>query len=240
MSDEMDCPFCAGKGCLDAVSYFERGDRSEELFSQQENLRRRVERAQLVTDARGPLRERLPLPVYTDSANQQDIAELNWHFAETKAKLAAVSLPARKDIDAQTSRVQAMLEPLEDHPFPRPPDAPPVPVADRVYGAPRLFFFDSLLSTWDYDGVAMRCSRLLWEAARWQWGKDNRPDNKSADGADGMAALRYGTAIMHHTAVKHDPNAWKRRLSPEDALMWSIIERDRQRRGQRRLLAREG
>jgi phage terminase large subunit-like protein len=203
---------------------------TDELFSQQENLRQRVERAQAITELRGPVPERKKLPVYTDSANQQEIAELNWHFAHTGTKLAAIQLPAGKDIIGQTSRVQAMMEPLEDHAFPTSPHQPTPKPEDRVYGAPRLFFFDSLFSRWTLDGISMTCSRLLWEIGSWQWGKDNKPDDRSADGADGCAALRYGCSVLQHTAAKQDPNAWKRDLPPQDVMLWNIIERERSRR----------
>jgi len=203
---------------------------TDELFSQRENLRQRVERAHAITELRGKLKERHHLPAYTDNANVTEINELNWHFGQTGAPLAAIALPGKKDILGQTSRAQAMLEPLEDHAYPMRPDVPMLRPDERVYGAPRLFFFDTLSSRWELDGVTMQCSRVLWELSNWKWGKDNKPDDKSADGADMMAALRYGASVMQQTVQRQDQHAWKRNLAPADVLLWNVIERDRQKR----------
>lgn len=191
---------------------------TDELFSQDDNLASRAERLMVIA---GP-RDRA-IPVYVDSANPQDAAELNWHFQRLGAPLAAVPLPMKKQVDKMVLRAHALLEPDDDRKYPSilglGDDKNP------IYGAPRLFFFDTLCSTWRWQERQMQCSRLIWEIQRLSWGATGKPDKTSADGADCCDALVYGCAIVAAGVRLPEQEMWTRNLRPEDILIWRAIER---------------
>lgn len=191
---------------------------TDELFSQQATLRQRAERAKVVTALRGDVDLKRPLPVYTDSANPQDIAELNWHFQELQVPLAAMPIPFQKKVDDMILRVHSMLEPDPERVYPT--ELEP----ETTFGAPRLFFFNDLFSSWERNGTAMECSRLLWEIASYTWGRGNKPNKDSADGADACDCLVYGCSIMAQAIHRKNPQEWRYRLSPRDVLLWDTID----------------
>ena len=163
---------------------------TDEYFSKDENLAHRATRMAAITG-----NPEKPLPVYCDSANPQDAAELNWHFARIGAPLAAHKLPFQKKVDQMLLRVQSLLEPDDDRQYPKitglvDEDGEP------FYGAPRLFFFDRLLSSWVRDGRDMHCSRLLWELQRLSWGKNGKPDKESAAGSDMCDCFDAETEVL--------------------------------------------
>jgi phage terminase large subunit-like protein len=202
---------------------------TDEFFSQEATLRQRVERMGAVTAMRGAVARDRQLPVYVDSQAAQDIAELNWHFGETETPLGALKLPFRKaegpgktPTESWLLRVHSLLEPDVDRPYP----SVMQPEGETIYGAPRLFFFDTLYSVWELpDGQQMRGSRLLWEIARYTFGKDGRPDKKSADGGDACDALLYGCNVLTEGAEARDTDSWKRKLQPADVLIWERVHR---------------
>jgi len=202
-----------------AVLFFAADDEgnyyvTDEFFSQDDSLAHRAERMHLISGER----ERA-VPCYVDTANPQDTRELNWHFERIGAKIGAIPLPMKKRIEEFILRVHALLEPDDERKY------PPLTGLGDCSGAPRLFIFDSLMSTWKWNERNMQCSRLLWEVQRLAWGKDGRPDKDSADGADACDCLVYGANILA-AGVKHsDPEAWLRNLPPADAMIWKAIER---------------
>lgn len=187
---------------------------TDEYFSQDDPLAHRAERIKLIVGD-----QKLPLPMYVDSANQQDIAELNWHFKRINAPVGATQLPFKKSIESSIMRTQAMLEPDDERTYPDILES-----LKDVRGSPRLLFFDRLVSSWKWGQKEMQCSRLLWEMQRLQWGKDGRPDKESADGADCCDCMGYGTMIQAAGARVIDHDAWMRKMSVKDALIWKIIE----------------
>lgn len=191
---------------------------TDEYFSQDEQLARRAERMAVL--AGKPDRK---LPCYVDSANPQDIAELNWHFDRLGAPLGAVTLPFGKKVDEFVLRVHSLLEPDDERKFPK------ITGRGDIHGSPRLLLFNNLLSIWKWDERIMQCSRLIWELQRLVWGKDGKPDKDSADGADCSDALIYGCNIMASGTRQLYPEAWKRGLREIDLILWDAIERSDRR-----------
>ena len=199
---------------------------SDELFSQEATLRDRATRMAAITKGRGEVPLDNPLPVYVDSANPQDIAELNWHFNELDIPLAALSLPFKKVVDTKHEdsmilRVYSLLEPDEERIYPKCTHD----FDYDIHGAPRLFFFDSLYSTWVLDGVVQHGSRLFWELMKYSWGKNGKPEKKTADGADLCDALMYGCNIVARAAPPPQVDSRLDKLSAQDRLLWSKILR---------------
>lgn len=208
-----------------AVLYFAADDLgnyfvTDEFFSQDDTLARRSERMAAIVGKR-----EIAIPCYVDSANPQDTAELNWHFQRIGAPIGATALPMRKNVDDMVLRTHALLEPDDERPYPQfIPGFEKNPLTGQVvYGAPRLYFFNSLMSTWKWSERDMRCSRLLWELGRLSWGKDGKPDKDSADGADCSDALIYGCSIMALGVRQSEPDAWLKKLSLADAVVWNAI-----------------
>ena len=197
---------------------------SDELFSQEATLRDRAIRMGAITEARGEVDPNCPLPVYVDSANQQDIAELNWHFNQLELPLAALTLPFKKvkdtsKEDSMILRVYSLLEPDDNLAYPKYAHD----FDYTIHGAPRLFFFDSLYSTWQFDGAAQYTSRLFWELGMYAWGKDGKPNTKTADGADLCDCLMYGCNIMARAEPEPRADPRLQQLSAGDRLIWSRV-----------------
>lgn len=188
---------------------------SDEYFSQDDSLANRCERMQAVTG-----RKDRSIPVYVDSANPTDMMELNWHFQRLGAPMGAVPIPVKKDVDKFVLRVHSLLEPAEERTYP-----PCIPNKLNVHGAPRLFIFNNIGSTWRWEERDMRCSRLIWEMARLSWGDNQKPDKDSADGADATDALIYGCSIIQQGLIVEQVKDWKKDLSVQDTLLWMAIER---------------
>lgn len=199
----------------------------DEYYSQDEHLAVRAAKIKLKV---GPV-EGASIPVYVDSANPQDIAELNWHFGQIGAKLGAVSLPMKKRVEQMILRVQSMLEPSTERKYNL-----LISKLRGVYGAPRLVMFDSLQSTWKASGDRLvTASRLRWELRRLVWGNNQKPDKNSAGGSDMIDALVYGCSILaigHHKREPIDPYS---SMSAQDAQIWRAMDRmdERARRGEK-------
>ena len=190
---------------------------TDEYFSQDENLAHRADRMHSIAGDKDR-----SIPVYVDSANPQDIAELNWHFARNKAPFGAVQLPFQKRVDDMILRTHSMLEPDDERKYPK------ITGQGECHGAPRLFFFDDLMSTWTLDGRTMYCSRLLWEMQRLVWGKNSKPNKDSADGADCVDCLIYGTSVRATGVRQEESEAWMRGLSQDEIMIWKLIDRQDQ------------
>lgn len=191
---------------------------TDEYFSRDEHLAHRAQRLAAITGEREK-----PLPVYCDSANPQDAAELNWHFSRVSAPLAAHQLPFQKKVEKMILRVHSLLEPDDDRPYPSITGLIDVD-GNPFYGAPRLFFFDRLVSTWIYNSRAMNCSRLLWEIQRLSWGKTGRPDKDSADGSDCLDALAYGCSILSAGVKIEKEDVWQKNLPVRDQIIYRAME----------------
>jgi len=199
---------------------------TDEFFSQDDTLARRAERMAALVGKRDRA-----LPCYVDSANPQDMAELNWHFSRIAAPIGAIPLPIQKRVDEMVLRTHALLEPDPDRLYPKiipsfghPVDPAAEPNFKPVFGAPRIFFFNNLTSTWKWESRDMNCSRLLWEMQRLSWGENGKPDKDSADGADACDALVYGCSIMAAGTRQPEEQAWKKQLSLADRVIWNVIE----------------
>jgi len=200
-----------------ASLYFAADDKgtyyiTDEYFSQDETLAARAERLASLVGKKEP-----PIPAYVDSANPQDVAELNWHFQRIGASIGAVPLPMQKKVDDMVLRVHSLLEPDDERLYPK------IAGVGDTFGAPRLLLFNTLCSTWKYREKDMTASRLLWELQRLSW-KAGKPDKDSADGADCCDCLVYGCSILQTGITLDQPEAWKKGLSPSDLLMWQWID----------------
>lgn len=191
---------------------------TDEYFSQDETLAHRAERMSVMTGEQPQ-----KLPVYVDSANPQDVAELNWHFNRMGASLAALLLPFPKRVDDMVLRVHSLLETDDERLY------PPITDFKTLYGAPRLYFFDTLHSTWSWNNREMQCSRLLWEMERLSWGKIGKPDKESADGADCCDCLIYGCNVRASGVREQATPAWQRNLPADQVRLWTLIERQDRR-----------
>jgi Terminase large subunit, T4likevirus-type, N-terminal len=206
---------------------------TDEFFSQDDTLARRAERMAAIAGKRDRA-----VPCYVDSANPQDTAELNWHFQRIGAPIGAVPLPMRKRIEDMVLRTHALLEPDPEKAYPVCiPGFEEKRGQPLVYGAPRLFFFNDLMSSWKWDERDMLCSRLLWEMQRLSWGENGKPDKESADGGDACDTLVYGCSILSSGVRREEPQAWLKKLPIADQLIWAAIQ---QQDRYRAVLIREG
>jgi hypothetical protein len=186
---------------------------TDEYFSQDEPLAHRAERIKMILG-----RVDKSVPCYVDSANPQDIRELNWHFNRIGAKIGALKLPMQKRVEHMILRVHSMMEPHEERQF-------NVWTGKKnLYGAPRLLLFSDLCSTWyEYD-KKVQASRLVWEIKRLSWDGE-KPDKNSAGGGDMTDALIYGCSILARgteDAEHIDPYAG---MNPTDALIHRHMDR---------------
>jgi phage terminase large subunit-like protein len=177
-----------------------------EFYSQQESHTARV------TALWQALKDTFRIPdddwfvFYCDTANPQDIMELNVWSQKAGARMVFTSLDhGLKAREAGIQRVQEYLQPLAGRTTPHEVKRPTPPK-----GEPMLYFFDSLNSNWVEGEEAVATSRLLWEVQRYSWRRARRneahptdADEKSAGGAHMLAALRYG--IMARLAAPDQP-----------------------------------
>lgn len=183
-----------------------------EYYSQQESHSTRIDTLWRMVRKIYPLGDDDYMVFYCDTANPQDIMELNVWAQKVGARMVFTSLDhGKKAREAGIQRVQEYLEPLSSRST---PDEVERPKPDQ--GEPMLYFFDTLRSMWTSDDEAINTSRLLWEMRRYSWRKPRRneahptdADEKSADGAHMMAALRYGImARMGAPEAPQDDPEW--------------------------------
>jgi len=187
---------------------------TDEYYSQDEPLAHRSQRIKSILG-----RVDKDVPCYVDSANPQDIAELNWHFGRIGAQIGAMAIPMRKRIEQMVLRVHSMLEPVQERQYSIYSDR------RKVYGAPRLTLFHDLISTWNEGDRKIEGSRLVWELRRLTWDNQHKPDKNSAGGADCIDALIYGCSIP---AVGRSDDAVMNpyaHLSPTDAMIMRQMDR---------------
>lgn len=177
-----------------------------EFFSQQENHSKRInalwEKVQSVFE----LDEDDYFIFYCDTANPQDILELNTWSQNCGARMAFTSLEqGLKAREAGIQRVQQFLQPIPGRATPNEVDRP-----TPEKGEPTIYFFDNLNSEWTEDEDRVATSRLLWEIQRLVWARTSRKkahpteaDEKSAGGAHALAALRYG--LMARIGAPEEP-----------------------------------
>lgn len=143
---------------------------------------------------------------YCDTANPQDILELNTWSLQAGARMVFTSLEhGKKAREAGFQRVGEFLAPVPSRTTP-----PAVERPRPAKGEPMLYFFESLSSNWAEEEDRISASRLLWEIRRYTWKKLRRndavpmdADEKSAGGAHALAALRYG--IMGRVGAPESP-----------------------------------
>ena len=197
---------------------------TDEYFSQDEPLAFRAERLKAILgDVDGS-----SIPCYVDSANPQDIAELNWHFNRIGADIGAVPLPMQKKVDTMVLRVHSLLEPDPNREYHK------ITGFKDVIGAPRLLFFDDIKSTWKTREREVTKSRLFWEMTRMVWDSSKgKPDKSSAGGGDTSDCLIYGCSIMATGMMMAEDNDWMKGMPTADAVLWKAIERHdaRQKKG---------
>ena len=195
---------------------------TDEYYSQDEPLAYRAKRIKSILG-----RVERSVPCYVDSANPQDIAELNYHFNRIGAKIGAMPLPMQKRIEQMILRVQSMLEPQEERAY--------SVWSDRrgIHGAPRLMFFHDLISTWYEGNQKVQASRLMWELKRLTWDRD-KPDKNSAGGADCVDALVYGCSVLQIGAGPVEPTDPYRGMDPSHAMIYRMMDRmdEQARRGE--------
>jgi phage terminase large subunit-like protein len=168
-----------------------------EYFSQQENHTQRARELWDIVQKACPF---MPdddwFVFYCDTANPQDIMELNHWSQEVGARMVFASLDqGLKAREAGIQRVQEYLTPVRGR------TVPPSVVrhVENDLGEPMLYFFDTLHSTWQNDEDGYATSRIVWELQRYLWKKRRRKggnpddaDENSAGGAHALASLRYG------------------------------------------------
>jgi hypothetical protein len=186
---------------------------TDEYYSQDEQLAYRAQRMKAILGPR-----KLAVPCYVDSANPQDIAELNYHFNQIGAKIGAIKLPIQKKVEQMILRVHSRLEPSDRRKYHWRTGR------KNIYGAPRLLFFNDLMSTWDNGQERIQASRLMWELKRLSWSKNGSPDKDSAGGADCCDALVYGCSIAAQGRPADELNDPYKDMKPEDAIIWRAID----------------
>lgn len=185
----------------------------DEYFSQRQPARKRTDAIRRKYDKlKRPLDDDLIL--YVDTANPQEVIEMNTWFYELEAPIVATTLEqSRKLIKPGIDRMIYMMDPNDELKYP----------AQNLWGSPKLLLFNDMRSTFvDQKGEAYKdVSRTTWEMQRWQWKKpsDGRvekdePDDYSADGAHMMDALRY--ALMARFGPIETPEEYQSEPSPRD------------------------
>lgn len=179
-----------------------------EFFSQQENQTARAKRLWELVQRTFKMDEDDWLPFYCDTANPQDILELNTWAQEAGARIAFA--PLRQGLKAREAGVQRVNEYLQ--PVPERTKPPHVDRATPEAGEPMIYFFDTLHSDWQSEEEGFSTSRLLWEMRRYLWKRPKQgssepsgADEDSAGGAHALASLRYG--MMARMGAPEEPES---------------------------------
>jgi phage terminase large subunit-like protein len=209
-----------------------------EYYSQQESHATRIRALWKRVREVFPLGSEDYVVFYCDTANPQDIMELNVWAQKYQTRMVFTSLDqGKKAREAGIQRVQEYLEPVRSRTT---PEEVQRPTPER--GEPMLYFFDSLRSVWAYDEESVSTSRLLWEITRYTWRKARRneahpsdADEKSADGAHALAALRYGVMARMGAPEMPDPEEEVPQDPKLKAHLDALEEREAQREAEERL-----
>lgn len=198
-----------------------------EIFSQREELGVRAHRihqlCELLEVVKGPRLAVSRFPIWGDSANPQDILEINAAFRRLESPLKVVGVA--NDAKIRRTAVQRINNCLGER------------TLRYVRVLPRVSRHDDrwlLGYKAGSEGTPMRGSRCIWELEHWSYpvpaeGKvdlKQDPDDHTADGADCMAAQRY--ALMSWWKPGKEPDA----PEPEEgisAFAPSMLEADRER-----------
>ena len=174
---------------LGAVDRAKRMHIVEEYFSQKETLttRARYIHELLNEDYESPKRKQKRIPIWGDSANAQDIIEINAAFKKMGSPYRVS--PVKKTTTEGKSFRAACVARIND-----------------LLGRRALLFRRRLGDDIEWNlgasvaspGRPTKISRLLWEIRNWRYpdkredkAQEQDPDDDSADGADAIAALRY-------------------------------------------------
>lgn len=167
---------------LFAVDRAQRIHVIEEVFSQRERLEVRAAKVARLLKHYGAPAE---INIWGDSANQTDIMEINAAFERLGEPYMVV--PTLGDGKMRATSVERLNDMLGADAL----------VLNRDIGDGQAWNLGRSASS---EGEAMTGSRLLWEIKHWSYpdpveGKAQKqdPDDNTADGADCIAALRYGT-----------------------------------------------
>jgi len=208
---------------------------ADEFFSQEENHTKRVGQLWEKVQNTFHLDEDDYFIFYCDTANPQDILELNTWAQQVGARIAFTSLEhGKKAKITGIQRVQEYLTLVEGRSVPD-----HVARAPSTRGEPMMYFFDNLRSEWTDSEEGLRGSRLLWEMQRLLWKRarkdqsdPNDTDDSSASGAHALDSLRY--AMMARMSSPEAPKESDRRgLDPIlRKHMEEIEERERIFRGE--------
>lgn len=164
----------------------------DEHFSQREELGTRARALIALCDKWGIKQ----LPIWGDAANPQDIMEINSAFKKLGSKLRVVAVAMANKIRAAS--VERINKLLVARAF----------LVRRTIGN-HLQWREGFNAA--SAGTEMKGSRLLWEIGKWaypipQEGKAQAqdPDDHTADGADGIASMRYALMSWLKPARKED------------------------------------
>jgi phage terminase large subunit-like protein len=178
-----------------------------EYFSQKENHTARAKDLWELILSIYPLEDDDYFVFYCDTANPQDILELNIWAQKAKARMVFTSLDqGLKAIAAGIQRVQEYLTPAPNRATPTVVDRP-----RPKDGEPMLYFFETLKSSWQTEEVGHETSRLIWEIQRFLWARKRKgtqkdgADESTAGGAHALASLRY--AVMSRVGAPAEPEA---------------------------------
>jgi hypothetical protein len=164
----------------------------DEYFSQKEELGTRAKALIALCD-KWDIKQ---LPIWGDAANPQDIMEINSAFKKLGSKLRVVAVAmANKIRSASVERINKLLVARAF-------------LIRRTIGN-HLVWREGFNA--GSAGTEMKGSRLLWEIGKWAYpipeeGKAQKqdPDDHTADGADGIASMRYALMSWLKPAKKED------------------------------------
>ena len=170
----------------------------DELFSQQETLSVRASKINdLLTKYGAPTKT----PIWGDSANPQDIMELNAAFRKLGVKYR-VRAVAKTSAEGKSFRA-ACVERLNDLLGRR------ALMFRRGIGDKHQWYKGASVAS---KGRMIQGSRLLWEIRNWRYpdrkvgkAQHQNVDDDSADGADAVAALRYLVMSWWRAAAYRPP-----------------------------------
>lgn len=177
---------------------------TEEVFSQKERMGVRARKIEAVLERLGLVD--VPFITWGDAANPTDIEELNAALETTSVRMRVA--PVGMDGKLRKAGVERVNELLD---------------TDALLLANDLGEGQEWRAGWNAasQGVALVGSRLRWELPKWKYpipkegeAQKQDPDDHTADGADALAALRYG--VMTYWAAKQKPVPDPRHRESED------------------------
>jgi phage terminase large subunit-like protein len=178
-----------------------------EYFSQKEPHTVRIEALWKLCQETLPLEEDDFVVFYCDTANPQDIQELNIWANQSGTRMVFTALG--QGLKARTAGIQRVQEYLDPRPGRTPPPWVVREMENPTESEPMLYLSSSLGSRWQEEEAGFDTSRLIWELQRYTWkrrrrgGEPTDADEDSAGGAHMLAALRY--AMMARLSAPEAP-----------------------------------